>query len=372
MTKLFAVVNGEVLEGLEENTTPTYTRIHYLINGLKKFEDIEVMAVSFHLSPNKRFVSILYNNILKTATAMRSALTLLLSRPLVYFAYPYSLTTIQNRTLFWICRMIGLKIILDIHDTVEQAEAIGNGRSILSIDMESGCIKNASLILALNRHMWEYLAEKYKISRQKRVIYLANAYEDEFCRLFPDPYKSVENRFNVCYVGGLTKNRGIELLVGACESLHQKYPIMKLYIFGSYGDGISPDLKNAIEKSSFINRATIPRKDLPAALKEMDVFVMPYDCHVGYMNFSSPTKFFEYIGTGRPILCTKCRSLLDLGKDMGIIYFEYSEVALASEIEKLIKDPRLREEISRKIIALRPEHTWNKRAEALLNAMRTL
>jgi hypothetical protein len=30
MTKLFAVVNGEVIESLEENTTPTYTRIHCL------------------------------------------------------------------------------------------------------------------------------------------------------------------------------------------------------------------------------------------------------------------------------------------------------------------------------------------------------
>ena len=41
------------------------------------------------------------------------------------------------------------------------------------------------------------------------------------------------------------------------------------------------------------------------------------------MNFSSPTKLFEYIGTAKPILCTKCESLLEIGKDGGIIYVNY-------------------------------------------------
>jgi glycosyltransferase involved in cell wall biosynthesis len=336
------------------------------------FEDLEVMATVYHLHPGRGLAAIIYNNMQKTAAAMRSAMTLIISRPLVYFAYPHSLTTVQNRALYRICRVLGLKIILDIHDTIEQAEAIGNGKSALGQEMESKCFRDAALILALNKHMWKYLAEKYKISGEKPVVFLANAYEDELCRIFPKPYQSVENRFNVCYVGGITRNRGIEMLVGACQTLHRKYPHLMLYIFGPYGEGISPDLKKDIEESSFIKRRTLPRMVLSAALKDMDVFVMPYDCRVEYMNFSSPTKIFEYIGTGKPILCTRCQSLLDLGDDGGIIYFDYSEDALAAEMESLIKDERGREEISRKIMALRQKHTWSRRASDLAEAIRVL
>lgn len=372
MTKLFAVVNGEVIESLEENTTPTYTRIHFLLNELRNFEDMEVMSISFHLLPRKGPVSILYNNVLKTAAAMRSALLLILYRPWVYFAYPHSLTTIQNRALFRLCKMIDLKIILDIHDTIEQAQVVGIGRSALNRDLESYCFRKATLILALNRPMWNYLKDKYQVPQDKQVALVPNAYEESFCELYPEPYKSIQSRFNVCYLGGLTKNRGIDILVKACQELHKKYPYLKLYLFGSCGEGLNVELKDAIRTSSFIRRRQIPRKDLPGALKDVDLFVMPYDPRESYMNFSSPTKLFEYIGTGKPIICTKCESLLEIGKDGGIIYVDYDAADLEIEVEKLILNPEIREEMSRELIKIRPHHTWRERAKRVHEALVSL
>jgi glycosyltransferase involved in cell wall biosynthesis len=372
MIRLFAAVNGEVIDDLEDNTTPTYTRIHYLINGLKMFKDVEVTSISYHLLANSGVVGILYNNVLKTMVALRSALLLISSRPIVYFAYPSSLTTIQNRALFRICRMIGLEIILDIHDTVEQAGAVGGIRSTLNTDMECSYFKIASLILALNRQMWGYLAEKYQISGHKQVVFVPNAFEEDFCRLFPDSYKCVANRFNICYLGGLTKNRGIEILFNACQELHKKYPYMKLFLFGSFGESISLELKDAIERSDFILRKQIPRKDLPDDLHDVDLFVMPYDPRESYMNFSSPTKLFEYIGTAKPILCTKCESLLEIGKDGGIIFIDYDALDLGKKTEMLILNPETRETLSKELIKIRSHHTWKERAKVVHEALKSL
>jgi len=372
MIKIFAAVNGEIIEDLEENTTPTYTRIHFLLNELRNFEGMDVISISFHLLPTKGLVSTLYNNILKSAVALRSVFMLIINRPWVYFAYPNSLTTVQNQAIFWLCRMIDLKIILDIHDTIEQTEAIGKGRSIFSADMERDYIKNASLILALNRHMWRYLSEKYQISENMHVVFLPNAYEEELGELFQEPYIGVENRFNICYLGGLTKNRGIEILFNACEKLHKEYPYLKLYLFGSYGESITSELKDSLEKSDFIVRKRIPRKDLPEALDEVDLFVMPYDPRESYMNFSSPTKLFEYIGTAKPILCTKCESLLEIGKDGGIIYVDYDALDLEEKAEMLILNPEIREKLSAELIKIRPHHTWKERAKAFHEALVTL
>jgi len=265
-----------------------------------------------------------------------------------------------------------LDIVLDIHDTIEQAQVIGTRKSTLSKNLESYCFRKSTLILALNRSMWNYLKDKYRITQDKRVVFVPNAYEERFCELYPNTYKSIQNRFNVCYLGGLTKNRGIEILVNACDELHKKYPYLKLYLFGSYGESITFKLKDAIEKSDFIVRKRIPRKDLPEALDEVDLFVMPYDPRESYMNFSSPTKLFEYIGTAKPILCTKCESLLEIGKDGGIIYVNYDAQDLEEKAEMLILNPEIRKKLSEELIKIRPYHTWKERAKTVHEALKSL
>lgn len=366
MTKLFAVINGKVIEDLEENTTPTYTRIHYLLNELKNFEDMEVISISFHLLPKKGLVSILCNNVLKAAVALRSALTLVLFRPLVYFAYPHSLTTVQNRAIFWLCRMIDLKIILDIHDTVEQANAVGTGRSKLNEAYEGYCFRESTLLLpSMDGPLWRRLQEDYEIPDNKRIVYVPNAFEEEFIDYYPKPYKSQGDRFNVCYIGGITKNRGVELLVQACSELQKRYPQLRLLLFGTYGEAMPGETKNIISKSDFIIMREIPRKDIPRSFGDIDLFVMPYNPHEIYMSSITPTKFFEYIGTGKPILCTKCESIEGIGSDGSIMYVDYELEDFKSKIETLIKSPELREEMSKKLLNLRKKHTWKERASRI-------
>jgi glycosyltransferase involved in cell wall biosynthesis len=367
--KLFAVVNGKILEDLEDNVSATYTRIHYLLNGIKAFPDTEVKSIPFEQMPGKRLASRLYNNLMKTAVAIKTAKYLISERPTVFFAYPYSLTTVQNKAIFHLCELLKLDIVLDIHDTIEQAQVIGTGKSTLSRDLESYCFRKATIILALNQPMWNHLENKYKIDRNKRVVFVPNAYEETFCKVYPNRYNSIKGRFNICYLGGLTKNRGIEILFEACEELLNRYPYVKLYLFGSYGESITSELKDTIENSDFIVRKQIPRKDLPEALEEVDLFVMPYNPKESYMNFSSPTKLFEYIGTAKPILCTKCESLLEIGKYGGIIYVNYDAHDLEKKAEMLILHPEIREKQSEELIKIRQRHTWKERAKRVHEAL---
>lgn len=371
LIKLYAVVNGAILDDLDTNMSATYTRIHYLLNGLKDFSDLEVKSIRFGQIHGDNLISIVYNNLIKTIVAARSAIALIIDRPAVFFAYPHSLTTIQNRGLFHLCRLLKLDIIIDIHDTIEQAQVIGTGKSALNRELESYCLREATLILALNRPMWNHLMNKYRIDQNKHVVLVPNAYEEAFCKLYPNEYNYVKNRFNICYLGGLTKNRGIEILYTACKKLHENYPYLKLYLFGSYGEGITLELMDSIETSDFIVRKQIPRKDLPEALDEIDLFVMPYDPKESYMNFSSPTKLFEYIGTAKPILCTKCESLLEIGKDGGIIYVDYEASDLEEKAEMLILNPEIRKKLSEELIKIRPHHTWKERAKTVHEALKS-
>ena len=367
---LFAVVNGNILTDLGENVSATYTRIHYLLRELGEIPGIRIDSIRFRQLNGKDPGTVIYNNIIKTIAAIQTAWRLIEKRPLVYFAYPHSLTTAQNRAIFRLCKMINLELILDIHDTIEQANAVGTGKSTLNEAYESYCFRESTLLLpSMDGALWRKLQEVYEIRDNKRIVYVPNAFEEEFIDYYPEPYKSQGDRFNVCYIGGITKNRGVELLVQACSDLQERYPQLKLLLFGNYGEAVAAETRDIISRSDFITMKEIPRKEIPRSFDSVDLFVMPYNPHEIYMNSITPTKFFEYIGTGKPILCTKCESLIDIGSDGSIVYVDYELEDFKSKIETLINSPELREDMSKKLLRLRKRHTWRERAKRIHDAI---
>jgi len=367
--KLLVTVNGELLEEWGGDTHPTHARIYHIINELKKFDNIEIFYIKFKQKPRINLINKIYNNIVKTSVAMRYLSKIIKHNPVVYFEYPYYMTVLQNQIVFKICVLLGVKTILDVHDTMEQSEAISNGVSALNRETEKYCFRNATIVsFSLNPAMWARLSEMYQIPEEKKVVFVPNAFEESFMGEHQEAYKSVEGRFNICYIGGLGKNRGVDILVRACLHLHSKYPYIKLYLFGEYSEGFSGDMIDIIESSDFITRKVVKRKDLPGMLKDIDLFVMPYNPKIDYTNLCSPTKYFEYMATGRPILSTKCKSILDLA-DGGVIYADYNVIDFEEKIEKLMTNRELREKLSAEQESQRCSHTWQERAKRIHDAL---
>jgi glycosyltransferase involved in cell wall biosynthesis len=363
--------NGKILEDLQNNISGTLTREHFLLSNLRKFNDINLMSISYRQFPRTNFLNIIFNNIIKSFVTLNLISILIQKNPFVFFIYPSSLTTIQNRILYRVCKYFDLKIIVDVQDTIEQTKAIGSGKLILSNKIERYCLENSKLLLMLNKEIWNYIKNQYNLP-PKNVIFSPNGFERSFIEKYPDSYKSVKDRFNICYVGAITKNRGIDILVEACTELQKKYPYLKLYIIGFYGEGISKELKETIETSDFIVRKEVPRTEIIETFQDMDTCVMPYNPNIGYLNRSSPTKLYEYIGCGKPIICTKCESLTNIGKDDAILYVDYNVEDFKRKIEFLIEKPHVREEMSKKLIKIRSEYLWDKRSEDLYEAIKVL
>jgi glycosyltransferase involved in cell wall biosynthesis len=363
--------NGKILEDLQNNISGTLTREHFLLSNLRKFNDINLISISYRQFPRTNFLNIIFNNIIKSFVALNSILILMQKKPFVFFTYPSSMTTIQNRFLFRFCKYFNLKIVMDVQDTIEQAEAIGSGKPLLNYKLEKYFLENATLILMLNKEIWNYVKKRYNLP-SKNIVFSPHGFETSFIEEYPDPYKSIKDRFNICYIGGITKNRGIDILVQACTELQEKYPYMKLHIIGSYGEGISKELKETIETSDFIVRKEVPRKEIRKVFKDMDTCIIPYNPKVGYLNIISPIKLYEYIGCGRPIICTKCKSLTDIGKDDSILYVDYNTEDFKRKIEFLINNPQIMEEMSKKLLEIRSEYLWDKRSQDLYEAVKAL
>ncbi|HOI12512.1 MAG TPA: glycosyltransferase [Methanoculleus sp.] len=281
------------------------------------------------------------------------------------------MTTFQNRLLFLLCTICNIPTLVDIHDTREQAAAVGDGHFSVPPGMEKYCFSRATLLVSVNPSMWEHIQQMYHLA-EKPVIFVPHGFEEEFFTHHPAPYSPAEGRFNICYIGALTKNRGIDLLVDSCSILWGSYPWIRLYLFGPYGPGIPDDLEKTIETSDFIVRKELSRDAIPVALTVMDLLVLPYDPGEQYLNLTSPTKIFEYIGAAKPILCTKCESLKGIDDKGGFMYVEYSPPEMAKAIEHLIVHPEVRTEMGRMLYSIREDHTWAERASRIYYGIRSL
>ncbi|MCC7565791.1 MAG: glycosyltransferase family 4 protein [Methanomicrobiaceae archaeon] len=370
MIRLFAAVNGEVLSGLGGSTTPTYTRIHFLLSELGRHPDVEIRSIRFGQRPRTGLFSLLYNAAARTVAAARSARLIVKDRPLVFFAYPHSMTAVQYRMLFLLCTALQIPTAVDIHDTIEQAHAVGSGTFAVSRRFEAFCMKHATVLIATSQPMWEHTRNKYGISGRQAII-APNAFDEAFTQRYPGRYTGSNGRFNVCYIGGISRNRGVDLLVDACSVLHERHPCLRLTLLGPYGPGVPPETRERIERSDFIARKEIPREAVPSSLADVDLFVMPYNPHEPYLNYLSPIKIYEYIGTAKPILCTKCASLLDIAEEGGIAYVDYDAGEMMEAIERFIVDPGLRKSASEHLLKSRMQHTWSERAERVYQGIRS-
>jgi len=112
MIRLFAILNGTILND-DQNCSPTYTRIRFLLSGLARYEDITVGSISFGLLPGKGIPVRFYSDAVKTAVALCFAYRLIKDRPLAFFAYLHPLTTFQNRHLFRLCVIYRIPTVIE-------------------------------------------------------------------------------------------------------------------------------------------------------------------------------------------------------------------------------------------------------------------
>lgn len=144
---------------------------------------------------------------------------------------------------------------------------------------------------------------------EERIEVLRNGVDTEIFRPANAP---VENEiFTVTYAGSFGGWQGIENLLHAAKMLENVDVRFKIIGFGpnslSFKQEIKRILKNKVELID-----TIPRCKLIHHLNQSDVLVIPRYCPADYKSWDKlrntfgwwPTKFAEYIATGRPVIVT--------------------------------------------------------------------
>jgi glycosyltransferase involved in cell wall biosynthesis len=169
----------------------------------------------------------------------------------------------------------------------------------------------------------------------------------------------------VCYIGGLTKIRGIKELVEAMN-----YVDGKLYLAGEFNE---PGFKSELESMAgwknvkyygYLSRSEVA--DLMARCKAGVVTFHPAPNHVD----AQPNKMFEYMSAGLPVIASDFPLWEEIieGSECGICVDPQNPEDIADSIQYLIDNSQHAEQMGKNgIKAVKKKYNWDIENKKLIN-----
>ena len=188
----------------------------------------------------------------------------------------------------------------------------------------------------------KHLRQIYKLPKAK-VSVIPNAIKTS-------EFKKATKVFDIgnpvfVYVGRLIDTKGVQFAISGLSKLVKKYPGLKLIIFG---DGwYRENLEKLVQDNSYdFVEFKGKTRDIPQALSEGDIFVMPSESE----GFSMAV--LEAIAAGKPIVATKTGAIPNMIREGENGYFvKYGKAEdIAEAADKLLKaDIAKMQKVSQKI-----------------------
>ncbi|MDL0088300.1 glycosyltransferase family 4 protein [Campylobacter gastrosuis] len=172
-----------------------------------------------------------------------------------------------------------------------------------------------------------------------------------------------EKKDEICYVGGITKIRGIIQILEA-----MKYVDYKLNLVGSFD---SDDLKNIVEKTiSELNGGGydkvkyfgfLNRKEVSDVLSVSKIGLVTLTPIINYIN-SLPIKLFEYMSAGLPVIASNFPLWIDIVEKnkCGICVDPLNSKEIANAINFIIQNPEEAEKMAQNgKMAVLEKYNWD-------------
>jgi glycosyltransferase involved in cell wall biosynthesis len=165
---------------------------------------------------------------------------------------------------------------------------------------------------------------------------------------------------------------GIPTLAQAVPLVLAARPSVRWLIMG---DGPLRPMLDSVADGRVIRTGMLPHAEMPAYLAACDVLVSPHGRQAdGGEFFGSPTKLYEYMATGRPIVASRIGQIAEvLEHERSALLVEPDDPpALAEAIVRLVDDACLRARLgSGARQAAEQNHTWQQNAARVLAALGT-
>jgi glycosyltransferase involved in cell wall biosynthesis len=278
----------------------------------------------------------------------------------------------------FIPQMLGAKVILDLHDPMPELMVTifgldpGSGWVRLLKRLEKWSIRRADLALTVNLACKRLFASRS--CRPEKMQVVMNSPDEAIFGFRPLDGERLappasHKPLVIMYHGSLVERNGLDLAVGALARARGAGADVELRIYGSE----TPFLARVMESVRSQGLTEVVRYLGPRPLEEIVEAIA--DCHVGvipnqrssFTELNTPTRIFEYLAVGKPVIAPRTAGILDYFGDDSLIFFELGDAEdLARRIEYVLADPNKAAEIARRGQEVYRAHAWRQEREVLV------
>lgn len=269
-------------------------------------------------------------------------------------------------------RLMGARVILDIHDIVPEFYASKfkvpqNSmvfRVLLLMEKVSAAFSNHVIIA---NHLWYTKLTQRSVPPEKCTAIINYPDPSIFSHWAGDPV--AKDELVACYPGTLNWHQGVDLAVTAIALLRDKTPRVKLLIIGDGPD--REKLKAMIKQEELDDRVTLlglmSIEQVAKTMATIDLGVVPKR-RDGFGDEAFSTKIMEFLSEGVPVVVSRTRIDQYYFNEKIVQFFESENCEdLAAKILELARDIAKRRAMREQGEIFIQENNWDRKKEVYLN-----
>ena len=281
-------------------------------------------------------------------------------------------------------KALGAKVILDLHDPMPELMETIFGLAKDSISgkviryLEKWSIDRADLVLTVNAACRRLFVERSG-SGHKIAVVMNSPDETIFSFRPPEIHCSASSPKNagfvIMYHGSLVERNGLDLAVEATASLRKIISGAELRICGpatAFLDRVMSRVRNSGLQDHVRYLGPKSLEELVQVIADCDVGVIP-NRDSAFAAINTPTRIFEYLVLGKPVIAPYSQGILDYFDDGSLIYFELGNAQdLTRKLEYVFSHRDEVTETVKKGQAVYHGHSWyveSKRLTSLVGGL---
>jgi len=264
-------------------------------------------------------------------------------------------------------RLLGAKIILDLHDPVPELFRVIYNVPASSFmlrcleKIERWSIRFADVVLTPNIAFKEVFVSRG--CRPDKVAIVMNSPDETIFTFGAHRDQGKLPGFKLMFHGSLLERNGLFLAVDAVAQLRQRIPSLKLHIYGEP----TPHIRTVMEKvSQLALHSTVEYhgykllREIPLAISAIDLGVIP-NLPNSFSEINLPIRIFEYLSMGKPVIVPRMKGILDYFHEDELLFFKPGDpVDLACKIEWACTNPVQVQELLKRGQRVYERHRWEK------------
>ena len=268
----------------------------------------------------------------------------------------------------WACAIANLPVLFEMHDSPGTLNKIAG-----NIFRRLTKHKNFRGIVVISQALKNHMAEIHQIPADKIIV--AHDGADPLPAAQNIPFEKIPGSFHAGYTGHLYSGRGIEIIAGMAKNI----PDVTFHIVGGAPSDLSYWKNELKSLKNVVFYGHVPPGRVPDFLQNFDVLLAPYQRKVAVAGntgdtsaWMSPLKIFEYMATGKPMICSDMPVLHEILKDNENALLRTSESVSdwTAALTFLRGNPKDAIHIGKTAQDNFLSHyTWKKRAEGILKSL---